>query len=196
MTDRGDQAWHLVVLNWDDGHADLLQELREIAATFVEVDAETDTLDTTKPFTDILGYDGFISVESSNQIDWSNRTYYAVTGEETFPIAESFGWGDPQDYAVDLDGDGQEELVCNVTYNADGARRVSVYQRRGDEIWRSWVTADGLPGYESGGTGSSYEEYDPVENVFRIHYRKAGQEDYAVAEVRGMAQLEEWYPYP
>lgn len=150
-----------------------------------------------EPFTDILGYDGFISVEYADQIAWSNRTYYAVTGEEAFPIAESFGWGDPQDYAVDLDGDGQEELVCDVTYGADGARRVSIYQRRGDEIWRSWVTADGLPGYERDGVGSSYEEYDPVENVFRIHYRKAGQEDFAVAEIRGMAaQLEAWYPYP
>lgn len=153
---------------------------------------------TVEPFTDILGYDGFINVEYANQggsVVWSNRTYYVMTGEETFPIAESFGWGEPQDYTVDLDGDGQEELVCNVTYGGDGTRGVSVYQRRGDEVWRSWVTADGLPGYESEGYGSSYEEYDPVENVFRIHYRKAGQADFAVAEIRGMAQLEEWRPY-
>lgn len=155
---------------------------------------------TAEPFTDILGYDGFISREYQNYsggTDWSRRTYYAVTEDGTFPIAESFGWDEPQDYAVDLDGDGQEELVCGVTFNADGVKRVYVYQRRGDKIWQSSVTAEGLPGYtNTAGIGSDWEEYDPEEKLFRIHYHVEGQEDYAVAEVRGMSQLEEFYPYP
>lgn len=147
-----------------------------------------------EPFADILGYAGQIRTEATTY-DWSRRVYYAVTEEGAFPIAESFGWGEPRDYTVDLDGDGREELVCGVTFNADGAQRVIVYQRRGDEILQSWVTPEGLPGYEDTGVGSHWEEYDPGENLFRIHYHVKGQEDYAVAEVRGMSQLEEFYPY-
>lgn len=159
------------------------------------IGGESLPVQTAETFTDILGYDGFLWQEQWDQGGWSLRTYYAVTAEGTVPIAESFGWGQREDYSVDLDGDGQKELVCNVTFNADGARRAYVYQRRDDGIWQSCVTPEGLPGYENTGIGSSWEEYDPEENLFRIHYHKKGQEDYALAEVRGMEQLEEFYPY-
>lgn len=50
-------------------------------------------------------------------------------------------------------------------------------------------------GIRKRGSGSSREGYAPGENSFRIHYRKAGQKDHAVAEVRGMSRLEEFYRY-
>lgn len=159
------------------------------------IGGESLPVQTAEAFTDILGYDGFLWQEQWGQGGWSLRTYYAVTAEGTVPIAESFGWGQREDYSVDLDGDGQKELVCNVTFNADGARRAYVYQRRDDGIWQSCVTPEGLPDYEYTGIGSSWEEYDPAENLFRIHYYIEGQEDCAVAEVRGMKQMEEFYPY-
>ncbi|WP_298031190.1 M56 family metallopeptidase [uncultured Dysosmobacter sp.] len=157
------------------------------------IGGESLPVQTAETFTDILGYDGFLWQEQWDR--WSLRTYYAVTAEGTFPIAESFGWGGREDYSVDLNGDGQKELVCNVTFNADGARRAYVYQRRDGGIWQSCVTPEGLPDYEYTGIGSSWEEYDPAENLFRIHYHKTGQEDYAVAEIQGMEQMEEFYPY-
>ena len=40
------------------------------------------------PFTDILGYDGYLQTEGTI---WQKRTYYAVTDRGTFPIAVSFG---------------------------------------------------------------------------------------------------------
>ena len=198
MTDRGDKTWHLVVLNWDDGHADLLQELREIAATFAEVDAETNTLYTAKHFTDILGYDGFISVEYANlggSVAWSNRTYYAVQEDGSrIRIAESFGWGAPQDYSVDLDGTGEKELVSNVTYGGDGHQSVYVYQRRGNEVWLGRLSMEDLPNRDDRGAVSAGAVYDPARNVFQIRYAAKGQAGYALLETTGLERLE-FAPY-
>ncbi len=126
----------------------------------------------TEPFADILGFDG-VRVTETLSFGWSERTYYAVDGGgNKTPIAESFGWGGPEDCAVDLDGDGQEELVCTVTYNADGAQRVYVYQRRADGVYRGWLDVwEELPAdYVDWGVNSTWEEYDPAENVFFVHY--------------------------
>ena len=66
-----------------------------------------------RPFTGILGYDGYIRTQSSGGY-WEMRTYYAQEGGRTFPIAESFGFDGVKDYSVDLDGDGMPELVAKV----------------------------------------------------------------------------------
>ena len=80
------------------------------------------------PFTDILGYDGYMRTAGAI---WQRRTYYAVTDHGTFPIAGSFGYEGPRDYSVDLDGAGEKELAANVQYGGDGHRDVFVYQHRG-----------------------------------------------------------------
>lgn len=145
----------------------------------------------TETFTDILGYDGFTTTETGPHA-WKLRTYYAVTEDKTFPIAETYGM--PEEYLVDLDGDGQEELVCN-TASISGVRNVIVYQRRDDEIWRGAIDAEALPGFVNEGTGPScWGEYDPEEDLFRIYYRMEGQDGYARTEARGMERLE-FYPY-
>ena len=84
-----------------------------------------------RPFTGILGYDGYIRTQSSGGY-WEMRTYYAQEGGRTFPIAESFGFDGVKDYSVDLDGDGMPELVANVQFGGDGHQDVYIYQRRGD----------------------------------------------------------------
>lgn len=50
-----------------------------------------------RPFTGILGYDGYIRTQSSGGY-WEMRTYYAQEGGRTFPIAESFGFDGVKDY--------------------------------------------------------------------------------------------------
>ena len=106
-------------------------------------------------FHDILGYDGYrVTASWSHSTYWSVRTCSAAdpaTGD-LMPIAESFGFDGPEDYAVDLDG-------------------------------------DGLPGHMDWGINSTWEEYDPAENVFRIHYAVEGQEDYAVLETHGLERV-------
>ena len=143
-----------------------------------------------EPFDDIMGYSGFSLVTTYDSSIWQERAYYAATDTGTFPIAESFGFGSPEDYAVDLDSDGVTELVCNVQFGGDGAERVYVYQRRPDGIYRGYLDAEGLPGHVNGGINSVWEEYDPAENVFRIHYAVEGQDDYAVLETHGLERVE------
>ena len=143
-------------------------------------------------FHDILGYDGYrVTASWSHSTYWSVRTYYAADPAtwDLMPIAESFGFDGPEDYAVDLDGDGMKELVCNVMYGGDGAVRVCIYQRRADGIYLGWLDSDGLPGHMDWGINSTWEEYDPAENVFRIHYAVEGQEDYAVLETHGLERV-------
>lgn len=141
-----------------------------------------------QPFTDILGYDGVL-VTDGRMDSWSLRTYYAGEGGETFPIAESFGWGPAQDYTVDLDGDGQQELVCNVEFGGDGAMRVIIYQRREDGIYQGWLDPGQLPGHNNWGINSTWEEYDPAENVFRIHYDIGDDSDGGVWESQGLENI-------
>ena len=69
------------------------------------------------PFTDILGYDGYMQTEGTIR---QKRTYYAVTDLGTFPIAESFGFEGPADWSVDLDNKGWKELAANVQFGGSG----------------------------------------------------------------------------
>lgn len=152
------------------------------------------------PFTDIMGWDGFrlterqgLAVEDPAE-DWSIRTYYAVESGASRQIAESFGWGEPQDYSVDLDGEGEKELVSGVTYGGDGRQSVYIYQRRGDEVWRGTLSMKDLPGREDRGAASSGVFYDPERNVFRIRYALMGQEGYGLLETTGLERVE-FTPY-
>lgn len=152
------------------------------------------------PFTGVMGWDGFrltvrqgLAVEDPEE-DWSVRTYYAVENGAPREIAESFGWGAPRDYSVDLDGAGEKELVSSVTYGGDGRQSVYVYQRRGDEVWRGVLSLKDLPGRDDRGAASVGAVYDPDRNVFQIRYAVQGREGYALLESTGLERVE-FAPY-
>ena len=138
------------------------------------------------PFTDILGYDGYMQTEGAI---WQKRTYYAVTDHGTFPIAESFGFEGTQDWSVDLDNKDWKELAANVQFGGDGHRNVFVYQRRGDTIWRGTLDLTGLPNHDNWGANSVTAEYDPEQGVFRVRYAQKGTKDFAVLETRGLGRF-------
>ena len=142
-----------------------------------------------EPFTDILGCDGVLTTVSTLS-GWSQRTYYAESGDGTRAvIARSFGYGEPEDYAVDLDGDGAKELVCNVTFGADGGRKAYVYQRRDDGVYLGTYLFEELPDFVPGGGLNNWSEYDPAAGCFRLHYRTGGAEEFAEVETRGLEDL-------
>ncbi len=126
-------------------------------------------------FDDILGQSGFIRQESFASGFLFNHYIAQVDGQETC-IAESWGWK-RDDTAVDLDGDGVKELVCNVTYGADGVQRVTVYRLAADG---SVECADPLElldvPYRDQGIGSLSEVYNAVHNTVDISYYPQGQE--------------------
>ena len=144
--------------------------------------------ESTRPFSGILGYDGYIQAESAAGY-WEMRTYYAQEGGRTFPIAESFGFDGAEDYTVDLDSDGMPELVANVQFGGDGHQDVYIYQRRGDEVWRGTLDLEDLPNHDNWGANSTAAEYDPAEGVFRVRYAQKGTEEPGVLELRGLEQV-------
>ena len=90
---------------------------------------------------------------------------------------------------MDLDGEGWEELVANVTYGGDGHQTVYVYQRRGDEVWQGHLELEDLPNHEDWGVNSTSAEYDPAENVFRVRYAQKNTEELGVLETRGLERF-------
>lgn len=153
-----------------------------------------------EPFTDILAWDGFrlterqgLAVEHPEE-DWSIRTYYMVEDGVSREIAESFGWGAPQDYSVDLNGDGAKELVSNVVYGGDGHQDAYIYQRQGDDVLRGSVSTEDLPEHDNWGVNSTSTVYDPARNVFQVKYSVKNQTEPGLLETTGLERIE-FSPY-
>ena len=144
------------------------------------------------PFTDILGYDGYVQTTEDSGF-WQMRTYYAVNGGGAWPIAESFGFDGAEDYSVDLDGDGMKELVTNVQFGGDGHEDVYVYRRVGDgngEIQKGVLDLSDLPNHDNWGANSTAAVYDPAAGVFRVRYAQKNTEEYGILETRGLERFE------
>ena len=141
----------------------------------------------TEPFTDLLGYDG-VAVTEYASYGYRSCTYYAAVDGAWTAIARNYNWGELEAYTVDLDGDGTEELVCNVMAG-DGARSADVYQRRADGVYLGTHSAEAFPDFFNWGVGASWSEYDPAENCFRLHYCVSEGEEYAEVTYRGMEGL-------
>ena len=160
-----------------------------------ELPAYTDTADTASPleegFTDILGYNGYIRTKAMGP--HQNRIYLAVSDGGAWPIAESFGFGEPQDFSVDLDGDGMKEFITNVQYGGDGHETVFVYRRVGDGpdgIQKGVLDLSDLPNHDNWGANSTSAAYDPATNEFRIRYTQKNTEEYGEVVFRGLEQFE------
>ncbi|MBQ9329799.1 MAG: hypothetical protein IJ221_02275 [Oscillibacter sp.] len=145
-------------------------------------------------FTDVLGWPGFLLTERQGLAepdqDWSVRTYYAVEDGRARQIAVSFGWGEPEDYEVDLDADGEKELVSNVVYGGDGHHSAFIYKRRGDEVRQGRHTTADLPDFDQRNANSVAVTYDPEKNAFCIRYAVKGQSDPAEVETTGLEGVE------
>ncbi len=154
------------------------------------------------PFENLLGHNGFYM--DVRYPDWfSTRYYYALEYGKLVCLADSFRPSafeeERSDYMVDLDGDGDRELICNVMYGGDGAGAVEIYRYDGMRVLSG--SGSGLLDAEdwyNWGTNSQWAEYLPDENVIRIHYTREedgfGYKDYAVDfEELNMSRYEEDY---
>ncbi|MBQ3496833.1 MAG: hypothetical protein IJA73_01780 [Oscillospiraceae bacterium] len=165
------------------------EKMHESAVDAAEEDALHDA------FFNVLGYDGYVYVDDGGGVGHQLRTYYAVSDNGVFPIAVSFGFGDAEDYAVDLDGDGITELITNVQYGGDGAQRVYVYRWRGDAIVRGELPTTMLPAsFDDWGANATWSEYVPENGVFRLHYAQKGGGMYAVWETNDLKDFV-FYPF-
>lgn len=147
-------------------------------------------------FEDLMGYDGFY-IGYTNL--WQLLTsYYAVEEEKVLPLADSWSYNEePDDYMLDIDGDGERELICNVVWG-DGYQDVMIYDYDGEQIRYCNGTRLLDEEFEYRGISSLWAEYLPKKNVIRISYWKDELDDYAVKDYKlDLENLEnvEWYPY-
>ncbi len=125
-------------------------------------------------FHDLLGYDGyFITQKDSTPME---TTYYAVEGDETFIIARSYGY-ERDDYFIDIDGDGVQEMICNVS-SGTGGQDVLIYRRFEDGVRVAYGSSLLDEEYDNIGTGSLVAWYDMVYERVEIAYWVEELQDY------------------
>ena len=173
----GEQTW---VLTEDGDGIHLAEVLYGLSET------------TLQPFTDILGTDGY-TLDYVQGPAGDYRSYYGADGT---PLALSFGW-DRADTAVDLDGDGVRELVCGVTYMADGVPAVLVYRLVDGEIRQAEASA--LPDdiYQNGlpADGPAWTTYDPETNTITTSLQFPGEEERQSWSAELALEDLDFYPY-
>lgn len=125
---------------------------------------------TAVPFEQLLGHNGiYISMKPNK---WSCYTdYYGIEDGELVFLADSWGYK-RDDYIIDIDGDGDRELICNVTFLGDGAACTRVYDYNSAQILVGWGDMLLDVEYDNWGTNSTWSEYLPEKNVIRISYSK------------------------
>lgn len=145
-------------------------------------------------FEDILGYDGYYVTDKTTIFPFITY-YYAIEKGEEFCIAESHG-EERNDYAVDIDGDGVKEFICNVIYG-DGAERTYIYRREGDRILKGAAEELLDEEYDHENIGSIRSFYIPEENVVEIQYWKENVQDFLSKKYKiDLKKITYWEEYP
>ena len=173
----GEQTW---VLTEDEDGVHLAEVLYALSEA------------TLQPFTDILGTDGY-TLDYVQSPAGNYRSYYGVDGT---PLALSFGW-DRSDTPVDLDGDGVRELVCSVTYMADGVPAVLVYRLVDGEIRQAEASAVPVDIYQNDPppSGPAWTTYDPETNTVTTSLQFPGEEERRSWTATLTLEDLDFYPY-
>lgn len=125
-------------------------------------------------FDNLLGAKGFFL--GVNAWGWMyERGYYAVT--EGKPILMADSWGSGDDYIRDIDGDGENELLCNVIWG-DGACRGVVYDYVDGQVYGGAMEDLLDEPYDDWGVGSYGCAFLSEENVVSIWFWKEALGDY------------------
>lgn len=95
--------------------------------------------------------------------------YYAME-EELILLA--YRWGNKDDgfYETDIDGDGIDELICNVMWMADGALDVFIYHFDGEKVLKGFGSDLLDEPADIYGVGSISAQYLPEQNKVHINY--------------------------
>lgn len=136
---------------------------------------------TAETFQDVLGHNGF-RVFNRRPLGTSyyyyETEYYAMEEEPVF-LAYRWGTMDGDTYQLDVDGDGIDELICNVQWMADGVEDVLIYHYDGEKVWQGYGSDLLDENFVSIGIGSMRTKYLPLENKMHIWYWQEEIHDYA-----------------
>lgn len=90
-------------------------------------------------FTNVLAHDGFRLYDDYN---WYKSWYYYIIEDEKLK-AIAYSWGDnpdTNDIFVDIDKDGDVELITDVIYIADGGHEICVYDWKDGNVHRGCLS--------------------------------------------------------
>lgn len=124
-------------------------------------------------FEECLGHTGFrlyIRHPLGTQSCYYDVTYYAVENEHLKELAHRWGAKDKDVYETDTDGDGINELICNVMWLADGATDVLIYHYDGKQVLESSGSDLLDETADIHGVGSIMAEYLPKKQKILITY--------------------------
>ena len=124
-------------------------------------------------FDEIMGFKGYVVNVSEADSDWYELVYHADMDGKDVIIGESFGYGDPQDYVIDLNRDGESELVCNCTFGGDGVQRVYTYRLVDGEVQVGTVALEDWTAGYTGPESAVVEAYLPDNISYYVAYQDA-----------------------
>ncbi len=149
-----------------------------------------------EPFENLLGHNGFcLKLANSCYMNWN---YYNVVEEGKMEcLADSWGTDDrpSEDFMVDIDEDGELELICNVTFGADGAARTYIYDYQEGQVWMGEGEELLDEPYDDWGVNSLALEYLPEEGIIRICFWKDVLNDYEAKDYKLDLDKMEMWPY-
>lgn len=148
-------------------------------------------------FEECLGHKGFrlLKRQALGSSHYYEVDYYAVE-EELELLASRWGSKDGEDFEIDLDGDGIRELICNVTWIADGAKDVYIYHFDGEKVLRGHGSDLLDQPADIHGVGAVSAQYLPEENEVHIDYWQDSiqgfrEEDYDI-ELKKLKLYDDW----
>ncbi len=116
---------------------------------------------------ELMGYPAFYADYGTWY--WRMNYYYGVKDGELIELGHGWG-GDPENvnFLVDVDEDGERELICNVYYGADGAQYAYIYYQEDGQIYQGCFY---LPEEVENLISRSVEsQYLPEENMIEVTY--------------------------
>ena len=131
-------------------------------------------------FEDCLGHQGF-RLYTRRPLGTSSHYYevdYYAMEEELELLAYRWGSKDDDFYEMDVDGDGIDELICNVTWMADGAQDVLIYHFDGEKVVNGAGSNLLDEPADIHGVGAISARYLPEENKIHIAYWQDSIQDY------------------
>ncbi len=131
-------------------------------------------------FQSLMGFDDYYVQSEEVTPGYCQWRYYAQVDGEDRCIAQAGCYlpNRPETFSIDLDGDGVQELICNVEYGT-GARRVAVYRNKNGRIEEGFIDEELLMrkyGMKIWGSSAIAERYDIDTGAFVVeNYASDGE---------------------
>ena len=124
-------------------------------------------------YIELFGRDGYYTDDEPIKGYFYHRDYYIADYDENcfYKVGEAWGF-EIEDYVVDIDGDGADELVCNCMWGGDGVREVYVYKLKDEYLWIGNVNEDAceIPEFFENASSSFQSWYVESKNAVYIQY--------------------------